>query len=425
MKDKIYEEKGYQYYIKDDSAAITRYEGCDRLLIIPSTLGGLPVKRIENLANGKPEWDENLRKVCINIINNLVVEEIVLPDTVEEIGSGGFCALRNLRKITFPVSVRSVGDYTFMDCKRLETVSLNCEMTYIPECMFLKCTSLSHVTFPPICETIESEAFQYCENLEKVNLPESLISIKSRAFAHSGLKEFHFPGNVKRAEFEVLANCKNLTEIMLSDNMTEVAHYAFSGCSSLVEIHLPASLLFLGDVPAPYRPGTCRPSPCECEAEVFSDCRNLRRVTVASNHPNLTDIDGVLFSKDGKTLCYYPPNRPDQEYFVPDGVEKIQANAFTKSRFLHFIHLPEGLKRIGYSAFDECDNLEHISLPDSLEEIWARAFQNCQKLQNIKLPGSLKFLGEAAFVMCHSIEEISLPSSLEPHSIVIFSTCTV
>ena len=104
MKDKIYEEKGYQYYIKDDSAAITRYEGCDRLLIIPSTLGGLPVKRIENLANGEPEWDENLRKVCINIINNLVVEEIVLPDTVEEIGSGGFCALRNLRKITFPVS---------------------------------------------------------------------------------------------------------------------------------------------------------------------------------------------------------------------------------------------------------------------------------------------------------------------------------
>ena len=59
----------------------------------------------------------------------------------------------------------------------------------------------------------------------------------------------------------------------------------------------------------------------------FYDC-TIDAYEVPEDHPLYQAIDGVLFSKDGKTLLAYPGGRMDEHYDVPAGVEHIWPYAF-------------------------------------------------------------------------------------------------
>lgn len=62
-------------------------------------------------------------------------------------------------------------------------------------------------------------------------------------------------------------------------------------------------------------------------------------------------IDGVLYSKDRKTLLYYPPEREGEKYTIPDGVERIFSNAFANTKNLREISFPDSICLIDEQAF--------------------------------------------------------------------------
>ena len=62
-------------------------------------------------------------------------------------------------------------------------------------------------------------------------------------------------------------------------------------------------------------------------------------------------IDGVLYSKDKKTLLYYPPEREGEKYTIPDGVERIFSNAFANTKNLREISFPDSICLIDEQAF--------------------------------------------------------------------------
>ncbi len=119
----------------------------------------------------------------------------------------------------------------------------------------------------------------------------------------------------------------------------------------------------------------------------FYDC-TVVTYEVPEDHPLYQAIDGVLFSKDGKTLLAYPGGRTDEHYDVPAGVEHIWPYAFGTD-YLKTISLPIGLKTIGNGAFSDCGRLQSIAIPLTVTEIGDYAFWGCVSLELVSLPDGL------------------------------------
>ena len=119
----------------------------------------------------------------------------------------------------------------------------------------------------------------------------------------------------------------------------------------------------------------------------FNDCI-IDAYEVPEDHPLYQAIDGVLFSKDGKTLLAYPGGRTDEHYDVPAGVEHIWPYAFGTD-YLKTISLPIGLKTIGNGAFSDCGRLQSIAVPLTVTEIGDYAFWGCVSLELVSLPDGL------------------------------------
>ena len=87
-----------------------------------------------------------------------------------------------------------------------------------------------------------------------------------------------------------------------------------------------------------------------------------RKVVVDPENKSFVCRDGVLFSKDMKTLVYYPPEKKQKTYKIPAGVRKIKALSFYGNRYLKKVVLPKKLKVIGSGAFCGCRKLSSVNL---------------------------------------------------------------
>lgn len=76
-------------------------------------------------------------------------------------------------------------------------------------------------------------------------------------------------------------------------------------------------------------------------------------------------VDNVLFSKDGRTLMYYPPKREAAEYTVPESVLRIATTAFYRPEYLREINIPQSCRVFDKGAFS-CMELDKLNIPESL-----------------------------------------------------------
>ncbi len=152
----------------------------------------------------------------------------------------------------------------------------------------------------------------------------------------------------------------------------------------------------------------------------FGNSRKIAEFEVDESNPYICDVDGVLYTKDMKTLLFYPPARDiitetDSEgnevstisYVIPEGVETIRSKAFYKCYEITEITLPSTVKAIEEKAFFRC-NLNEIELPDGLEFIGKDAFSFCSNLKEITIPSSVTRIDEYAFYMCSSMTQVNV-----------------
>jgi len=95
---------------------------------------------------------------------------------------------------------------------------------------------------------------------------------------------------------------------------------------------------------------------------------------------------------------------------VNSSVTVIRARAFQHLHNLEEVELPEGLIRIENNAFEECESLKRINIPSTVVEIDYRAFENCKQLEEVELPDGLIRIGFNAFNCCESLKRIIIPS---------------
>ncbi len=108
---------------------------------------------------------------------------------------------------------------------------------------------------------------------------------------------------------------------------------------------------------------------------------------------------------------------------IPDSVITIGSGAFAYCASLTDIHIPNSVKSLGSAAFFNCANLKHVILSDNIWRIDSYTFSMCYKLASIHLPRKLKRIGTRAFGSCYSLTSIELPDGLKQIGSEAFRQC--
>ena len=101
--------------------------------------------------------------------DDLDLKEVIIPDSVERIGTEAFYNCKSLESINIPDGVTSIGNLAFANCSSLTSIEIPDGDTSIGECAFQDCSSLTTVEIPNSVKSIGGYAFQKCSELKTIN----------------------------------------------------------------------------------------------------------------------------------------------------------------------------------------------------------------------------------------------------------------
>lgn len=212
-----------------------------------------------------------------------------------------------------------------------------------------------------------------------------------------------------------------LTSVKVPEGVAEFGVSAFSGCTSLKTITLPSTMVLLdADSLAGCKALEKIHIPAGARVESTALSGSTGPVTVDPNNPYHCAKEGILYNKDGSTLMHCPPGGTTVE--IPENVEKLDSAAFSDGVFQQ-IKLPQGLSRIEANAFSGCTRLTSIEIPDGVTTLESGTFSRCTALTSVKLPSSLKSIGYWAFQNAESLVSIQIPETVDSLGLGVFEGC--
>lgn len=288
-------------------------------------------------------------------------ENYVVPDGVKEIGVAAFAPSRALKTIELPDGVEKIGNGAFMTRGELTTVVVpKSAHIFAGEC-FSRRDSMTVRGYKGsyVEQYADGRAFTFEPIDESTDEPSSAYELSEDGLA--------FVKYVDKGE-----------KLTVPNGVKKIGGNAFDDCSSLKTINVPKSVE-------------------EIESFAFSNCPSLTAINVAEDNPVYRSIDGVLYSKDGKTLVAVPAGKVKDAFAVPDGVETIGSCAFGACSSLTGVELPKSVRRIRVGAFYGCSSLKKCVVPDGVREIPAAAFFSCAALEDVVVPASVEEIDGSAF----------------------------
>ena len=132
--------------------------------------------------------------------------------------------------------------------------------------------------------------------------------------------------------------------------------------------------------------------------------QTMEEIAVTADNESFTVADGILYSKDMKTVVAFPPSANTSEVKIADEAETIAPYAFISCHKLTKIELSSNIREIGMEAFAGCINLTGINIPDGIKVINAGTFMGTKALKNVKIPGSVEYMYSYAFKDSGAIE---------------------
>lgn len=251
----------------------------------------------------------------------------------------------------------------------------------------------------------------YPKTRKEFSVPESVSTICSFAVARcNNLEEAVIPETIKQIESNAFSDCKNMESVILRGNDTMVDLNAFSGCvltkgDYMVgmeegifykgrtvtdidcryegELRVREGTQSINKLVGPGRPGVVEFGATEVNAEtlVIPASVNeiglllvpLKNIIVDDSNREFCSVDGILLSKDMRTLIRYPERHNGDKYIVPESVETIARYAFYNCQNLKSVTIHDNVKHIGDNAFCYTD-LDEIEMPAHPIEIEKLAF---------------------------------------------------
>lgn len=267
-----------------------------------------------------------------------------------------------------------IADRAFSYEKKLVEINMPNSVNYIGDEAFLGCTGLTSITLPNSVTTIGRYVFDECTNLSDLNIGYSVSYVGEHAFDKTAWYNNQPNGLVYAGSiaYKYKGTMPAQTKIILKKETLVIASSAFDGCSNLVSITLPNSLVFIGGY-------------------AFRGCSGLKYIDVPST---LTSIEECTFT--GCTQL--------KSFTIPKNVTHIGNTAFSACYSLNNITIPENVKDMGYRSFyTESSNFK-VTIMGNVDTVTsAMPFSNVSTLVIAKNVSSLPNLNiSPSIVYCYS-----------------------
>ncbi len=174
-------------------------------------------------------------------------------------------------------------------------------------------------------------------------------------------------------------------------------------------------------------------------------CSQAESYEVDIANKTYKSIDGVVYSKDGRTLVQFPNGRSGY-YDMPNEVEKVLPSSISgctkltglnlSNRLTYIIphmfcgtafstlEIPRSVTTIGNNAFEMCTALSSITIPGNVSVIEDNAFSCCYNLRTVTVSEGVTRMGSCAFFNCNMLTSVSLPSTLNSIGRNAFQQCS-
>ena len=331
---------------------------------------------------------------------------VTIPESVTNIGESAFYGCSGLKSLTIPSGVTSIGGFAFFGCNGLTSITLPKRMTSIGEFAFRSCSGLSSMTIPDGVTHIESATFLFCTGLKSVTIPASVERISPGAFAHcDNLTVFSVDiSNRVFCSKNGMICSKNGSKLVVGvngnvtipDGVEIVKSCAFDDLAGLLTVKMPASVRTVDD-------------------SAFMGCSALKEFSVDASNQSFCSRNGLLCSKDGKTLVV----GVNGDVTIPDGVTNIRPLAFHEFEGLKSIVLPDSVTSVGHRAFDGCSGLAD---KEGFVIVRGVLYGYVGRARSVKVPEGVTSIGECAFYW-GGLKSITFPSSVTNIGASAFYCC--
>ena len=294
------------------------------------------------------------------------IKSIIMPDSV--IGGSGVFECRGLKYVRISSGIKKLESFKYLDS--LEEVVIPEGVEEIGEDCFYDCKSLKKVTLPSTLKKIYAHAFDGCTSLTEVSVPEGVKTAASSFPKKCKVNNSEFVGGIKYAADFPIGFDEEAHSFSFKSGVTEIPEeffrydgdQFFHNVQHYDSVNIPDTVTKL----------------------VPQQLSNFEKINVDNKNKKYSSEDGVLFDKKKSVLLRFPVFKRCDEYVVPDTVKRIEDNAFEWCCRIKSVIIPEGVSKIGFSAFALCDELTQVKVPYTATEIGKAAFvteDNCNKNQ--------------------------------------------
>ena len=206
---------------------------------------------------------------------------------------------------------------------------------------------------------------------------EPVTSIGYHAFSGcSGLTSVTIPAGVTSIETTAFDGCSGLTSVTIPPSVTRIGYAAFNGCGLLTSITIPAGVTII-------------------EKNTFSGCSGLTSMSIPSSVASIGDY--AFNGCSGLTSVT-----------ISVGVISIGSNAFANCSGLTTMSIPSSVTSVGNQTFSGCSGLTSVTIPGSVTGIGYGAFFGCSGLTSVTIPGSVTSIGDYAFNGCSGLTSVTI-----------------